>query len=447
VEADEGALFSFPVDDGRGRALHEDQVIAEREIFQARSRERDQAVALLFGVAVVLERRHAARTIPAPGVGLKSRGVREREAVLERAAYNVLRIEPEDVAVDLLTDVPSFGVFAIDPRAREPELFALAERVFGTAHFVFTGKGRSAERAMAAALELGGRTILVEAPFRTTKKAFTDRGAIIESLDPLEASDGRDAAAILVELSNNALGGRSLSEDRVRALREQCDRRGMLLLADATRLYGDLSVFGCDALIDRGRSMLALFDAYTLSCAKELRTCGAALIGFRDRARADRAEHHAFEEGTLLEPRARRLELAAALSAIAIDADRLFRRRREQLRLLADVLRAKGLEPLLGGHAVYLPLGEADLMIDNRDFALAAELYRRTGVRALPSFTPRLGGTTLRLTWPLDTLADEPLTSAAAAIAAFLTAPRAELQLVERPDSGRAPTALCFEPR
>src|SRR5262249_26800037 len=128
----------------------------------------------------------------------KERSRADREALLEAAGFNVVNLDAADVEIDLHTDVPTrafvepvaaAGVEGTTHDTREPDLAGAAEAVYGPARLVFTSKGRSAEHALVAALELKGSVVLTHGLWRTTERALLGAGNRVESV-PRERETG-----------------------------------------------------------------------------------------------------------------------------------------------------------------------------------------------------------------------------------------------------------------
>ncbi len=366
----------------------------------------------------------------------------ERTGALEQAGLNVLNLDPNEIALDLLTDVPAricvAEVAAATARAARggapsPDLQALAERLYGPARYVFSAKGRSAELALVAAAVEPGSTVLTHGLFRTTARALTERKATLEMI-PRRASDhGRADVdlewlsarlaqgrvdAVYLEPSNNALGGWPLSLENAEAVAAACRTASCRLLLDATRLLSNVCALGLP-IGETTKRFIALADGFTVSCAKELLVPLGSLVGVRDLPTQRKVWSHCFEEGTLLDPLEAKVALASGIEA-TLDFRHLKSRAR-QLKMLADELRAREipfLEPI-GAHAVYVvvgpQLGEGPL----RSHALQGLLYRAGGVRALIHGNPILKTRLMRLTLTLGRFSDQDITSIAQAVKAL----------------------------
>jgi len=196
----------------------------------------------------------------------------ERQEALVNAAYNTFLLRSEDVYIDLLTDS---GTSAMSDRqwagimlgdeayAGSRNFYHLEEAVqtyYGYRHVVPTHQGRGAEHLISQALITPGQYVPGNMYFTTTRLhqelaggTFVD--VIIDQahhpadlhpfkgdidLDKLEALIEREGAAKIAYVSLagtvNMAGGQPVSMANARALRELCDRYGVRIYLDATRM-------------------------------------------------------------------------------------------------------------------------------------------------------------------------------------------------------------------
>ena len=165
----------------------------------------------------------------------------EREALLAAVGFNVWNLDTADVEIDLFTDIPprSFvssvataGVEGATKDTREPDLSAAAQAVYGHARFVWTSKGRSAELALVAALDMKDALVLTHGLWRTTERALGLRGNRVE-LVPRARETGtanldlshlaaRLAAggvhSVFIEPANGQLAGWTIDLENVREI-------------------------------------------------------------------------------------------------------------------------------------------------------------------------------------------------------------------------------------
>ena len=196
----------------------------------------------------------------------------ERERAIRDAGYNTFLLRSEDVYIDLLTDS---GTSAMSDRqwaglmmgdeayAGSRNFYRLEETIrqyYGYKYFVPTHQGRGAEHLISQTLIKPGHTIPGNMYFTTTRLhqelaggVFVD--VIIDEahdpasqhpfkgnvdLDKLEAVIKRVGADTIpyVSLAGtvNMAGGQPVSMANVRALRALCDRHGIAVYLDATRM-------------------------------------------------------------------------------------------------------------------------------------------------------------------------------------------------------------------
>jgi tyrosine phenol-lyase len=197
---------------------------------------------------------------------------KEREQALTEAGYNTFLLRSEDVYIDLLTDS---GTSAMSDRqwaglmlgdeayAGSRNFYNLEDAVrtyYGYRYLVPTHQGRGAEHLISQALIRPGHYVPGNMYFTTTRLhqelaggVFVD--VIIDEahepanthpfkgnvdLDKLEALIRRVGAENIpyVSLAGtvNMAGGQPVSMANVKALRELCDRYGIRLYLDATRM-------------------------------------------------------------------------------------------------------------------------------------------------------------------------------------------------------------------
>jgi tyrosine phenol-lyase len=196
----------------------------------------------------------------------------ERERALQEAGYNTFLLRSEDVYIDLLTDS---GTSAMSDRqwaalmlgdeayAGSRNFYHLEEAVqtfYGYKYLVPTHQGRGAENLISQVAIKPGQFIPGNMYFTTTRLhqelaggTFVDviideahdpaslhpfKGNVdLEKLEALTQRVGADKIAY-VSLAGtvNMAGGQPVSMANVRDLRALCDRHGILLYLDATRM-------------------------------------------------------------------------------------------------------------------------------------------------------------------------------------------------------------------
>ncbi len=195
-----------------------------------------------------------------------------RERALAEAGYNTFLLRSQDVYIDLLTDS---GTSAMSDRQWAGMLLgdeayagsrnfyrleAAVQRYYGYRYLVPTHQGRGAEHLISRTLIKPGDHVPGNMYFTTTRlhqelAGATFHDVIIEeahdptSLHPFKGNVDLDRLESLIDEVGaeripyvslagtvNMAGGQPVSMANVRALRELCDRHGIRLLLDATRM-------------------------------------------------------------------------------------------------------------------------------------------------------------------------------------------------------------------
>jgi len=366
-----------------------------------------------------------------------------RDAKLRAAGYNMLDFDPEQVELDFFTDALERSAVESVRRAEaqavlagvpHPDLSGMFRALCGDARLAFLTKGRAAEVALVDALGLKKPLVLTHGLFSSTARALGRCEAVIEQVattttgssnldldrlrDRLASNTG---ALVLLEVANNGLSGWPLSVDHVARVRELCDTHGARLFLDATRVLTN-SVLGGDEPFEGARRMLALADAFTLSCAKELLAPVGAIVGARDLDLIGRVSASALGVGTSLDRASAQVALAAGFSYVAAHPQ-IIATRNAKARRLAELLQREQLPVLTpcGGHAVFVEIG--GVVMRGLDvphvFSLLSHLFAVSGVRAQilprPEKPPLL-----RLALPLERFDAADLEAAAGGIAQFI---------------------------
>ena len=204
---------------------------------------------------------------------IRVRSREERERAVEEAGYNTFLLRSEDVYIDLLTDS---GTSAMSDRqwagimlgdeayAGSRNFYHLEEAVqthYGYSYVVPTHQGRGAEHLISRALITPGQYVPGNMYFTTTRlhqelAGGTFADVIIDEahepanfhpfkgnvdLDKLEALIKRlgaeNVAYVSLAGTVNMAGGQPVSMGNARALRELCDRYGVRIYLDATRMF------------------------------------------------------------------------------------------------------------------------------------------------------------------------------------------------------------------
>jgi len=357
----------------------------------------------------------------------------EREKALEEAAYNTFLLRSEDVYIDLLTDS---GTGAMSDRqwagmmlgdeayAGSRNFFHLEEAVrkyYGYRYVVPTHQGRGAEHLISQALIKPGQYVPGNMYFTTTRLhqelaggTFVD--VIIDEahdpanlhpfkgnvdLDKLEALIKRVGAKKIpyVSLAGtvNMAGGQPVSMANLRELRELCDRFGIPIYLDATRMvenaffiqereegYKDKSI----------ATILKEFCSFTdgawMSAKKDNLVNIGGWLAVNDNGLFDALRNLVvIYEGlhTYGGMAGRDMEALAIGITEAVNDDHV-RSRVEQVRYLGSLLTNWDIPIVtpVGGHAIFLDAKSFYPHIPQDQFpaqTVAAELYLDSGIRGM----------------------------------------------------------------
>jgi tryptophanase len=357
----------------------------------------------------------------------------QREAILQRAHFNVFQVPAEDVLIDLLTDS---GTAAMSSEQwagmlRGDESYAGArswyrfEQVLrdltGMAHILPTHQGRASERILFELVGGPGKVIPNNSHFDTTRANAEHSGAEavdlvidegkqprsrhpfkgnldVAKLEALIARVGADRIPLcMVTVTNNSGGGQPVSLANLRDVRAICRRHGIPLFLDAARFAENAYLIkqrepGQESRSARAiaREMFDLADGATISAKKDgLVNIGGVLL-MRDDNLAARANNLLIlTEGfvTYGGLAGRDLEAMAQGFTEVLEEDYLQYRLRS-VAYLGEHLLAAGV-PILeppGGHAIYLDAAAACPHIPPAQFpgqALVVALYRHAGIRSV----------------------------------------------------------------
>jgi tryptophanase len=252
----------------------------------------------------------------------------ERRKILASARYNLFGIRAEDVMVDLLTDSGTGAMSAEQWAAmmRGDESYAGARSYFrfeeaaraltGMPYVFPTHQGRAAERILCAVSDLGGKVVLSNGLFDTTRaniEAAGARGVDLRLTDALRARkpfggnmdlDGLDRAMhehrgqiafVVMTVTNNTVGGQAVSLANLRAVAERCREARVRLVLDACRFAENAYRIKKDEagqhtrpLSEIAREMFDLADVFTMSAKKDAIVNMGGMLGVRDDALAEK---------------------------------------------------------------------------------------------------------------------------------------------------------------
>ena len=207
---------------------------------------------------------------------LNLRPVEYRHEAMTAAGNNTFLLQNDDVFLDMLTDS---GVNAMSDRQQAAMLTAddsyagsatytrLESRlheIFGMDYFLPTHQGRAAENILAQVLVTPGSVVPMNYHFTTTKAHIVLNGGSVEELicdagleitsdEPFKGNmdidklvaciEGHGAdkiAFVRMETGTNLIGGQPHSLENLAAMREVCDKYGLLLVMDASLLADNL---------------------------------------------------------------------------------------------------------------------------------------------------------------------------------------------------------------
>jgi tyrosine phenol-lyase len=364
-------------------------------------------------------------------IQLISRSAREKAAT--EAGYNTFLLRSEDVYIDLLTDS---GTSAMSDRqwaglmlgdeayAGSRNFYHLEEAVqtyYGYKYLVPTHQGRGAEHLISQALIKPGHYIPGNMYFTTTRlhqelaggtfvDVIIDEAHNPASLHPFKGNVDLDKLAALIERVGaenipyvslagtvNMAGGQPVSMANIRALRALCDRHGIRLYLDATRMAENVFFIQEreEGYADKPiAAILKEFCSYTdgawMSAKKDHLVNIGGWLAVNDQDVFDRARNMVvvYEGLHTYGGMAGRDMEALAIGITESVQDDHIRARVGQVRYLGELLTDWGI-PLvqpIGGHAIFLDAKRIYPHIPQNHFpaqTLAAELYLDSGVRAM----------------------------------------------------------------
>ncbi len=357
----------------------------------------------------------------------------EREAALKAAGYNTFLLRSEDVYIDLLTDS---GTNAMSDRQWAAlmmgdeayagsrsfyRLEAVVQQTYGYRHVIPTHQGRGAEHLISQIAIRRGQYVPGNMYFTTTRLHQELAGGIFvdviidEAHDPLSQYPFKgdvdlDKLATLIKQVGpeqiayislagtvNMAGGQPVSMANVRALRTLCDRYGIRIFLDATRLvenaffikerepgYAEHSIA---AIV---REFCSYTDGAWMSAKKDALVNIGGWLAVNDDQLADEARNLVVVyEGlhTYGGMAGRDMEALAVGIEESLQEDYI-RARIGQVRYLGELLLDWGIPIVvpIGGHAIFLDARRFYPHLPQDLFpaqTLAAELYLDSGVRAM----------------------------------------------------------------
>lgn len=365
----------------------------------------------------------------------------DREAILQRACWNLFRVPAEGVLVDLLTDSGT-GAMSSEQWAalmRGDESYAGASswyrfrdrvrEITGFRQIIPTHQGRAAERILFTCLGVDGRSVVSNTLFDTTRANVEYLGGRavdipipearipadehpfkgnldLAELDRVLDDPAVDVACVIQTVTNNSGGGQPASLANVRAVSERCRARGVPFYLDACRFAENAYFIRLreEGYADRtpesiAKEMFSLADGATFSAKKDgLANIGGFLATNDDTLASKEEELLILTEGfpTYGGMAGRDLDAIAVGLEEVLDEDYL-RYRLASTRYLGNALVELGI-PIVrppGGHAVYIDAGAMLPHIPPRELpgqTLACAFYVEGGVRGVEIGTLMFGG-------------------------------------------------------
>ncbi len=357
----------------------------------------------------------------------------ERELALNEAGYNTFLLRSDDVYIDLLTDS---GTSAMSDRqwaglmlgdesyAGSRNFYELQDAVCGTygyRYLVPTHQGRGAEHLISQVAIRPGQYVPGNMYFTTTRTHQELAGGIFEDVIIDEAHDpqnehpfkgnidlgklerliaragAENIAYVSLAGTVNMAGGQPVSMECARALRSLCDRHGIRVFLDATRMVENAFFIQEREPGYSGMTIAQIlleFCSYTdgawMSAKKDSLVNIGGWLALNDRELFEAARNlvvvyeglHTY--GGLA---GRDMQAMAIGITESVQEDHV-RARIGQVRYLGDLVAAAGVPIVrpIGGHAIFLDARRFYPHLPQDVFpaqTLAADLYLDSGVRAM----------------------------------------------------------------
>ncbi len=364
---------------------------------------------------------------------LKMTTLEERKIAIREAGYNTFLLKSEDVYIDLLTDS---GVGAMSDRqwagimmgdeayAGSRNFYHLKDNVesyYSYKYTVPTHQGRGAENILSQIMVNKGDYVPGNMYFTTTRLhqelaggTFVDviideahdadsehpfKGNVdFDKLDALVTKVGADKIPyICIATCVNLAGGQPISMGNMKQLRAWCDKHGIMLVHDMTRVAENAYFIQQRELGYQDKTvqeivyeLCALTDAATMSSKKDAMVNIGGFLAMNDAKFYEKAcELVVVYEGlhTYGGMAGRDMEALAIGITESVQDDHM-RARVGQIDYLGEQLDKAGV-PIVrpyGGHAIFLNAKKILPHIPQHQFpaqALAAELYMESGIRSM----------------------------------------------------------------
>ena len=366
----------------------------------------------------------------------------ERCAIIADADWNLFRIRAEDILIDLLTDSGTgamsseqwAGIMRGDESyAGARSWFRFRERVSeltGFSHIIPTHQGRAAERILFSCMNVGGRTVISNTHFDTTRANVEALGGTaidiptpaaahpsephpfkgdidLEALAGLLEDPEQDIACVMVTITNNTGGGQPVSLANIRAASRMTRKHGIPFYLDACRFaenayFIKLREEGQEerSVEEIAREVFSLADGATFSAKKDgLANIGGFLAGNDDRLAKQEQDLLILTEGF---PTYGGLA-GRDLEAISIGLYEALENDYQHYRIVSTGYLGQHIAeagvPIVqppGGHAIYIDAASFCPHIAPLEFpgiALTVALYKEAGIRAVEIGSVMFGST------------------------------------------------------
>jgi tyrosine phenol-lyase len=357
----------------------------------------------------------------------------ERARALDEAGYNTFLLRSDDVYIDLLTDS---GTNAMSDRqwagmmlgdesyAGSRNFYELEDAVrsvYGYQHMLPTHQGRGAEHLISKVAIRPGQLIPGNMYFTTTRLHQELAGGIFADvivdaahepeselpfkgdvdLGKLERLIAREGAGNIAYVSLagtvNMAGGQPVSMECARSLHDLCDRHGIRLFLDATRMVENAffikereAGYADKTIAEILREFCSYTDGAWMSAKKDSLVNIGGWLALNDPDLFEEARNLVvvFEGLHTYGGLAGRDMQAMAIGIRESVQEEQIRARIGQVRYLGELLAASGVPFVrpIGGHAIFLDARRFYPHLSQDEFpaqTLAAELYLDSGVRGM----------------------------------------------------------------
>jgi len=349
----------------------------------------------------------------------------ERIAAIVKAHYNVFNLKSDDVYIDLLTDS---GTNAMSDRqwsammlgdesyAGSRSFEKLKKVVMETLGFEYTipcHQGRAAEHLLFKALVNKGDVILFNQPFDTTAAHIANAGASFKSclidcednhpfrgnvdINKLEQTinfyETIRIPFIMLTITNNSGGGRPVSIQNMRAVRNIADKYNLPVFFDAARCaenayFVQQREYNDKTIAQIIKEQFSYADGCTFSLKKDAIVSMGGLIALRDKNLYEKILPNLilYEGFVSYGGMSGRDIEAISVGLKEMTGDDYIADRVRQVEYLGDRLDSVGIKTIVGGHAVFIDAVSFFTHIPREQFpaeALAVELYIESGVRGV----------------------------------------------------------------